>query len=64
MQSSTCNCSSHPVVKAHLGDALAASTTTIAPAHHAHGRLNQKPPETSGRVASARPNTARNFGLI
>jgi hypothetical protein len=27
-------------------------------------RLNQKPPETSGRVASARPNSARNFRLI
>ena len=27
-------------------------------------RLNQKPPETSGRVASARPNSTRNFRLI
>jgi hypothetical protein len=29
-----------------------------------YGRLNQKPPETSGRVASTRPNSARNFRLI
>lgn len=29
-----------------------------------HGRLNQKPPETPDRLASARPNSARNFGLI
>ena len=29
-----------------------------------HGRLKQKPPETSDRVASARPGCVRNFGLI
>jgi predicted amidohydrolase YtcJ len=37
MQSSTCNCSAHSVVKAHLGDTVAASTKTIDPAHHARG---------------------------
>jgi predicted amidohydrolase YtcJ len=57
MHSSTCNCSAHSAVKAHLGDAVAASTTTITPAHHARGRKSGEHADllVVGSIATGNP---------
>jgi len=57
MQSSTCNCSAHPVVKAHLGETVAASTKTIDPAHHARGHKAGKHADllVVGTIATGNP---------
>jgi len=38
MHAQTCNCSSHAVVKAHVGDSVAAGSSTVTPAHHVKSR--------------------------
>jgi len=52
MQSSTCNCSAHPVVKAHLGE-----TVAIDPAHHARGHKAGKHADllVVGTIATGNP---------
>lgn len=59
MQSSTCSCSAHPVVKAHLGETVAASSKTIQPAHHARGHKAGEHADllVVGTIATGNPAT-------
>ena len=59
MQSSTCSCSAHPVVKAQLGETVAASSKTIQPAHHARGHKAGEHADllVVGTIATGNPAT-------
>jgi predicted amidohydrolase YtcJ len=54
----TCNCSAHPITRAHLGDTIAAAaTTTIEPAHHGRRRRNAEHADllVIGRISTNDP---------
>ena len=48
MNHTTCSCTAHPIVKANIGDALAAAPTEVTPAHHARSKKKTEKAEISG----------------